>query len=258
MWYAASARHAVLIPTIGRVVEVLAHPFREPPNVDTASLAHSVAVSLLRVVLGFGAALATAVPLGVLVGCNRTARHVCGPIIELARPISPVAWMPLAVLLLGFSSLGNLLYGDQAWRHSLLDQVYLAIVAVVWWAAFFPVFLNTVHGVTHVRRLHIEAARACGAGRRQILAWVILPAALPVILVGVRLGFGRALMVIVAAEFFPGTRAGLGYLITSASQVAQYQYVFACVVVTACVGLVVNTGLQALENRVGRWGAKER
>ena len=258
LWYLGARGEGTVIPPVGRVADVLAHPFRTPPNLDSLPLAQSACISLLRVVLGFGAALILAVPLGVLVGRNRTARELFGPFLELTRPVSPVAWMPLAIILLGFSSLGTVLYGREAWRHGILDQLQLAIVAVIAWGAFFPIFLNTAHGVTHVRALYVEAARTCGASGCRLLRHVILPAALPSMMVGVRLGMGRALMVIVAAEFFPGTRAGLGYLITTSHQVAEYEYAFASIVVIGVIGLVVNTLLERIERHVGRWQVRER
>ncbi len=258
LWYLGARGEGVVIPSIGKVADVLVHPFEEPPNLDSLPLAQSALISLLRVVLGFGLALLTAVPLGILVGRSRLASDFFSPIVELGRPISPVAWMPLAIILLGFSSLGTVLYGKASWQHDLLDQIQLAIVAVIWWGAFFPIYLNTVHGVSTVRRLYIEAALANGALGFNLLRHAVLPAALPSIMVGIRLGMGRALMVIVAAEFFPGTRAGLGYFITSSHQVAQYEYAFASIVVIGLIGLFINTILQALENRVSRWQVKER
>ena len=258
LWHLAARGEGTVLPPIRMVADVLAHPFQEPPNLDSLPLADSVMISLLRVALGFGAALLTAVPLGIWVGRSTFARALWMPVIEMGRPISPVAWMPLAIILLGFSSLGSVLYGPDAWKHGLLDQLQLAIVAIIWWGAFFPIFLNTVHGVTHVRRLYLEAALACGATRWRLLGLVILPAALPSMMVGVRLGMGRALMVIVAAEFFPGTRAGLGYFITTSYQVAQYEYAFASIVVIGGIGLVINLTLYTLENRVSRWQARER
>lgn len=258
VWHIGAGGEGVVVPPIGKVVDVLSHPFAEPPNMDSLPLADSAMISLLRVSLGFGIALLSAIPLAIWVGRSRFARDLFTPIIEMGRPISPVAWMPLAIILLGFTSLGSLLYGRESWQHSLLDQLQLAIVGVIWWGAFFPIFLNSVHGVTTVKRLYIEAAMANGATRFRLLWHVILPAAMPSIMVGVRLGMGRALMVIVAAEFFPGTRAGLGYIITTSHQVAQYEYAFASVVVVGLIGLTVNMLLQLLENRVSRWQVKER
>ena len=258
LWVLAARGEGAVVPSIGRVLEVLSHPLAEPPNLDSLPLAQSALISLCRVAAGFGLALATAIPLGVLAGRSAIARHAITPIVEIARPISPVAWIPLAIILCGFASVATVLFGREAWRHDLLDQLQLAIIAVIWYGAFFPIFLNTVHGVANLRRLHIEIALANGASPGQVLWHVILPASLPAMMVGIRLGMGRALMVIVAAEFFPGTRAGLGYFITTSHQVAQYEYAFASIVGVGAIGLLVNLVLQRIENRVSRWQAKER
>ena len=84
------------------------------------------------------------------------------------------------------------------------------------------------------------------------------PAATDGIAAGLRIGMGTAWMVIVAAEFFPGTRAGVGYMITSSHEVTEYRYCFACILVIGALGLLINAGLARFERRVGRWQARER
>ena len=247
-----------MVPTIGETLEVLLHPLRVPPLLDSPSLLDCLLISLFRVLAGFAVALATAIPAGLLIARTGWVHHLLSPLVELARPISPVAWLPLAIILFAFDSLGTLLYGEESWRHTLLDQMQLAIIAIIWWGAFFPILLNTIHGARQVRRLHIEVALVNGAGRLDLLRQVVIPAALPAMLVGIRLGLGRAMMVIVAAEFFPGTRAGLGHLITTSHQEAEYQYAFASIIVIALLGLAFNHLLQLLERRVGGWQEKER
>ncbi len=258
LWTWAAGRTGSVVPGPGRVLQVLAHPFRPPPNLDSLSLAESALVSLLRVAAGFFLALVTAVPMGILVGRSPFFRVLLGPLVEAGRPICPVAWLPLTILIFGFSSAGTLLFGEGGWKHDLLDQLQLAMAAVIWWGAFFPIFVNTVHGVRSARRLYVETALSMGASRAQVLRIVVLPAALPSITAGLRIGFGTAWMVIVAAEFFPGTKAGLGYLITTAHQLGQYEYAFASIIVIAFIGIAANSFLLRLEERVGRWRARER
>jgi NitT/TauT family transport system permease protein len=151
-----------------------------------------------------------------------------------------------------------MLYGDRAWKHDLLDQLGVAMVAVIWWGAFFPIFVNTVHGVRNVKALYLEVGRICGASRLQTFRRIVLPAALPAIVAGLRIGMGTAWMVIVAAEFFPGTRSGLAYMITTADEVGKHRYTFACILVIGLLGILINSALRRLEDRVGRWKAKER
>jgi len=248
----------VVIPGVGEVVDVLAHPTREPPDLDSYSLGHSAMISLVRVLCGFGLAALTAVPLGILVGRVRIVREIFAPTIEMARPICPVAWLPVLIVVFGFTSVGSVLYGDEAWRHDVLGQLGLAMVAVTWWGAFFPIFVNTVHGVTQVKRLFVEVAVTNGAGPRQVFRHVVLPASMPAIVAGLRIGMGTSWMVIVAAEFFPGTKSGLGYMITTAHEVTEYQYAFASIVVIGALGLAINAFLAKLEGIVGRWQVRER
>jgi NitT/TauT family transport system permease protein len=256
-WHLASRREATLVPTIGEVITVLAHPFREP-RIDSLSLAHSCAVSVIRVLIGALAAIVTAVPLGLAVGRSSTCRAIFSPLVEMARPVCPVAWLPILILILGDASAASLLYGEDAWRHGLLAQVPWAMVVVIWWGAFFPIFVNTVHGVTHVKILFVEIALINGASASQIFRKIILPAALPAILAGTRIGMGIAWMVIVAAEFYPGTRGGLAYMITTADEVGKFEYVFAGILVIGALGLLMNVGLKRVEDRLGRWQARER
>jgi len=256
-WHFASAG-SVVVPSIGSVVEVLVHPFREPPDLDATSLAHGAVVSLLRVLCGFGLAAATAVPIGLLVGRCRAAMDVLSPTIAGAMVISPIAWIPVAIIAFGLSSPATAVYGDAAWQHGLLDELRFAIVAVIWLGAFFPIVLSTAAGAGGVRDAHVEAAHALGADRRQILTKVVLPSAAPSIVTGLRVGGGIAWRVIIAAEIFPGTRGGLGYMITTAHEQASYEYAFASIVVICGIGLALDGMLRLADARVSRWRPKER
>jgi NitT/TauT family transport system permease protein len=253
----SSSSDSTVIPTIGEVVNVLSRPLEEP-RLDSLSLGYSTLVSLLRVLLGFGLGALTAIPLGVLVGRVRVVRETFSPIIEMARPICPVAWLPLLIIIFGSTSVGTIAYGEEAWQHDLLDQLGLAMVAVIWWGAFFPIFVNTVHGVKHVKTLFLEVGKTCGASRAQSFLRIVLPAAMPAIVAGLRIGMGTAWMVIVAAEFFPGTRSGLAYMITTADEVGKHQYTFACIFVIGLLGILINSILRRVEDRVGRWQSRER
>ncbi len=257
VWHVASVG-SVVVPSIGSVVEVLGHPFREPPNLDATSLADGAGVSILRVLCGFGLAALTAIPVGLLVGRCRTAMAALSPTIAAAMVISPIAWIPVAIIVFGLSSPATALYGDRAWEFGVLDQLRFAIVAVIWLGAFFPIVLNTAAGARNVRESHIEAARVLGARRRQLLTKIIIPAAGPSIMTGLRVGGGIAWRVIIAAEIFPGTRGGLGYMITTAHEQASYEYAFASIIVIGLIGLVLDGVLRLAEARVARWRPKER
>ncbi|MBL7141354.1 MAG: ABC transporter permease [Planctomycetes bacterium] len=257
VWHVASVG-SVVVPSIPAVVEVLAHPFRAPPTLDATSLASGALVSILRVLAGFALAAATAVPIGLLVGRSRTAMDVLQPTMAAAMVISPIAWIPVAIIVFGLSSPATALFGDEAWRYGLLDRVRFAIVAVIWLGAFFPIALNAAAGARGVREAHIESARVLGAGRRQVLAKIILPGAAPAIVTGLRVGGGIAWRVIIAAEIFPGTRGGLGYMIATAHAQASYEYAFASIIVIGAIGLALDGLLHLAAVRVSRWQPKER
>jgi len=256
-WHLASA-HSVVVPSIASVADVLLHPFRQPTNLDAASLADGAAASLARVLCGFALAVLTAIPIGLAMGRWRTATDALSPTIMAAMVVSPIAWMPVAIIVFGLSSPATVVYGDDSWRHGLLDGLRFAILVVVWFGAFIPIAVNTASGVRNVRESHIEAARVLGASRGQLLRKVILPGAAPAIVTGLRLGGGIAWRVIIVAEVFPGTRGGLGYMITTAHEQASYEYAFASILVICAIGLVLDGLFRLAEARVARWRPKER
>ncbi len=257
VWHLASA-HSVVVPSIGSVAMVLAHPFTEPAELDSASLAAGIALSLTRVAVGFSLAVFTAIPIGLLVGRCRFAREALSPVMAASMAVSPIAWIPVAIIIFGLSSPATMFYGADSWRHDMLDQVRLAIVAVIWMGAFFPMVVNVAAGAAGVRKSYCEAVTVLGAGRRQVLLKVILPGAAPAILTGLRVGAGISWRVIIAAELFPGTRGGLGYMISTSHEVVAYEYAFAGIVVIAAIGLVVDGMLSLAVRRTRRWQVEER
>ena len=247
-----------IVPSIPSVLDVLAHPFASPPDLDTTSLAHGAAVSVLRVVLGFALAAGTGIGLGILVGLNRTMRGLFSPTLSVFMAISPIAWLPVAILIFGLASPASMLFGERAWQYDTLEKLRFAVVGVIWYGAFFPIAVNTAAGVSGVRDAHVEAVRIFGASRGQVLFKAILPGSMPAIVTGLRVGAGVAWRVIIAAEFFPGTRTGLGYIISTAHEVGEYRYAFAAILVIAAIGLALDGAMLLLARYVGRWQQKER
>lgn len=257
LWHWASST-SVVVPSIARVVDVLAHPLRRPADLDATSLADGLTVSVLRVALGFSLAALTAIPAGLLIGRCAAAKAIFQPTISAAMSISPIAWMPIAIITFGLASPATVAYGDGAWRHDVLDQLRFAVVAVIWLASFFPIVVNTAAGAGGVKQAHLEAARVLGASRRALLTKVVIPSAVPSIVTGLRLGAGIAWRVIVAAEIFPGTRSGLGYMIATSHEQASYEYAFAAIIVIGAIGISLDGAFRLLAGRVGHWQSKER
>jgi NitT/TauT family transport system permease protein len=258
VWAYATRSGWTILPTLGQIGRVLIHPFEQPLYLDSPSLFDCTVISLFRVLIGFSLAVLTAVPLGLLAGRNRTARQTLMPTVELVRSICPVAWLPLAIVLFGFSSIGSLLWQEEAWRREWLGQLQLAMIVIIWWGAFFPILLSSIHGVERVRKVYLEAARTLGAKGGKLFREVVLPSALPTILSGMRVGLGISWMVIIAAEIFPGSRSGLGYMITTAHQAAQYEYAFAAVAVIGVLGFGMNSLLEMVSRKIGHWQAQEK
>jgi len=184
--------------------------------------------SLLRVSTGFIVATAAALPLGLVLGRSARLRNLCTPVIELMRPIPPLAWIPLAILWFGIG---------------LKSAAF-----IIFLGCFFPIVLNTISGVVTVDPLLIDAARVCGADDRRMFVRVLLPAAWPSVCTGMRIGLGIGWMTLVAAEF-TGVKSGygLGYMIMTARDIQRPDYVLAGMVLIGVVGYLLDMLLQMLQ-----------
>lgn len=191
-----------------------------------------IAVSMGRVLIGFCIAFAVALPLGTLIGMSSAVRAAVNPLVELVRPIPPIAMIPLAMLWLGI---------DEASKYSIIA-----------YGAFFPIVLSTVAGYAAVDPIHIRAARTLGASRWQIFRYVILMSAFPNIIVGARLGMGMAFIVLVASELIAAS-SGLGFLIMDARSQFRTDWLFVGMITMGLLGFLLNHGLMAIQRRVLRW-----
>jgi NitT/TauT family transport system permease protein len=258
-WWLGIRSGTAVVPGFGEVWHVLTHPFETPPDIYSRSLGFSLMMTLIRLALGFGLGVVTAVPLGLLAGQNRAVDRLLQPAVQMARPINPIVLLPIATVLFGISSLASLAVGhEEAWRHDVWDQVQVAMVLILWWGAFFPVFLSTVHGVRSARTSYVEALRLMGATASQTFRHVYLPHALPSAANGMRIAMGVTWLVLIAAEIFPGTRSGLGYMLCVACKTSDYQYTFAAIIVIGVVAYLTDLGLARLERAAGHWQAPER
>jgi NitT/TauT family transport system permease protein len=192
-----------------------------------------VRMSLTRVVIGFTAAVTTAIPLGIAIGRYRLVDSVLGPIVEAMRPIPPIAWIPLAILMFSRNMLG-------------------AQVFIIWVGAFFPILTNTVTGVKRTELVHIDSAKTFGASELQILSKIVIPSAGPEIFAGLRIGFGIGWMCLVAAEMIGGG-LGLGYLVLIMQQVGQTGAVIFSMLLIGLIGFLITYFFLFIEKRLLRW-----
>lgn len=197
-----------------------------------ATLGQHLAASLQRIVLALLAAVALGVPLGLVMGVSAAARGLLDPLIEIYRPIPPLAYLPLIVIWFGIGE--------------------LAKVLLIFFAVLAPIVIATTHGVRQAGANQIRAAQSLGANRWQLLRHVILPAALPDILTGIRIGLGAGWSTLIAAELVAATR-GLGFMVQSASQFLATDMVVAGIVVIAAVACGLELGLRLLQKRLLPW-----
>jgi NitT/TauT family transport system permease protein len=186
-----------------------------------------IVASLFRVTWGFSLAVLVGVPLGLFLGWFRPAYEAFNPLIQVLRPISPIAWIPLAILWFGVSD--------------------LAPVFLIFLASVFPITVSATAAVQNLQPVYLRAARNFELGGLQLFRRVILPAALPQILTGVRIALGVAWLVVVAAEMI-AVNSGLGYLIIDARNAGKrYDLVVAGMAVIGLIGLALDLLVRRLE-----------
>ena len=191
-----------------------------------------VRATLERGAVGFGTGAALGVGLGLASGHVRVVRNVVEPVVELLRPIPPLAMLPLFIVWVGIGEPSK--------------------VGFITYATFFPIFLTTVTGVRQIDPLLLRAAQSLGARGPRLFLRVILPAALPDILTGLRLGVALAFFVIVISEFI-GAEHGLGYLINDGRNFFLVPQMLAAAVVLGLLGYAGNGLVRLLERRLTRW-----
>jgi ABC-type nitrate/sulfonate/bicarbonate transport system permease component len=191
-----------------------------------------VAATLERVAIGFAAGALLAVALGLLAGQLRTVRNLVEPVVELLRPVPPLAVLPLFIVWVGIGE------GSK--------------VGFITYATFFPMFVTTVHGVAQIDGRLLRAAQSLGARPPALFFRVILPAALPEILTGLRLGVALSFFVIVISEFV-GAEQGLGYLINDGRNFFLVPQMLGAAVLLGLLGYAGNGAVRLLERRVLRW-----
>ncbi|MHB1487731.1 MAG: ABC transporter permease [Acidimicrobiales bacterium] len=209
-----------------QIVAALASGFR------SGTLMSDLLVSLLRVGVGWSIGCALGYVIGLVVGANQLVDKLFTPVLELVRPVSPVALIPVAILWLG---IGN--------------RSKYAIIA---FACFWPVLLNTIAGVKRIPELQKRVAKVLDLNRRDQVLKVLLPGSLPDVFVGLRLAAGIAFVVVVAAEFI-GASNGLGYEILFAEQSFKTPLMYGAIVLLAILGLLANTVVVFISRLLIRW-----
>lgn len=252
-WETAAARAAndIILPKLTDVLAVLAHPTE--PLIGMGSLITNLGVSLARVLFGYVAAVLLAVPLGVLMGCLAPAHGLFSHFLGLFRPIPPLAWTPLMLAWFGIASPASVLDLEIGPAYIFLNNLKFSMAFIIFIGGFFPVLTSSVQGVRGVRRVLVESSLVLGASRLDIFRKIILPAAWPSILTGMRIGLGVAWMCLVSAEMLPGSMSGVGYLITHAYTVARTDIVITGMIAIGVTGALMDQAFRLCERRMLFW-----
>lgn len=188
--------------------------------------------TLTRVITGLVIAAAVAIPLGIFMGWSKKAEKISNLTIQILRPIPPLAWIPFAMLWFGLG--------------------FESAVFIIFIGTFFPILLNTIDGVKRINKVFVESAYTLGASERQILSNVVMPASLPSIFTGLRVGIGIGLMCTVAAEMI-AVKSGLGYLIMESMNLIDTGGVIVGMLVIGIIGFVMDYSFRRAENKYVLW-----
>jgi NitT/TauT family transport system permease protein len=222
LWSLAIAlSHATLLPGPGRVLFGIWDLARR------GLLMKHLVASLFRVTWGYLAAVTIGIPLGLSLGWWRRAERAVNPFLQILRPISPLAWIPISILWLGVGDRGA--------------------VFIIFLASVLPIVVSAMNAVAAVPSVHLRAARNFGLSSRELLVRVIFPSVLPQLVTGMRLALGVAWLVVVAAEMI-AVNSGLGFLIVDARNAGnRYDLVVAGMVLIGAIGLSLDIGMRRLE-----------
>lgn len=216
------------IPTPGEVFDKVVEVNRSTKFIT------SIGISVRRILLGFLVACALGISLGIMIGRYRRARQLLMPALEVFRPIPAIAWVPMAIML---------------WPTNEVSIVFITFLG-----AFFPILLNTVHGVQAIDPVLLRAARSLGAKEMSLLTQVVLPGALPHIFTGLAVGMGVAWVSLIAAEMISG-QFGVGYFTWEAYSLITYSEIALGMITIGVLGLLCSGAIRLVARITMPWTA---
>jgi len=204
--------------------------------VGTNILIVDTMATLSRVITGLIIAAVIAIPLGIIIGWSKKAENLSDLTIQILRPIPPLAWIPFAMLWFGLG--------------------FQSAVFIIFIGTFFPVLINTIDGVKRINKVFIESAYTLGASERQILSKIIMPASLPSVFTGLRVGIGIGLMCTVAAEMI-AVNSGLGYFIMQSMNLINTGDVIVGMLIIGIIGFLMDFSFKKAEHKYILWSGNE-
>ena len=243
--------NSLILPPLEEIGALLAHPLDNVIAMGT--LAGNIGISLVRVLCGYAAAVLLGVPLGVAMGYYAGLHRLLNLFLGMFRPSR--LWPGYRWCWPGSAS--------AAWQRQwacreanlyyYLNNLKISMLFIIFIGALFPILTSAVHGVQTVNRTLVDSARVLGASERDIFTKILLPAAAPSIVNGLRIGLGVAWMCLVSAEMLPGSLSGVGYLITHAYTVGRTDVVIAGMISISVVGALLDMAFQWIERRKYAW-----
>ncbi len=230
-WMIAIIADKPAVPTPMETIDALINLINNGDVVTGKSLWTYVGSSMTKFVEGFALAMVVAVPIGLILGSFKFLREFFTPMIEVLRPIAPIAWAPIFIILFGYV-------------EGAMLVVFIGIV--------FPLLTNIIFGVTKMDSSLIDAAKTLGASNLQIFIKVILPNTVPYIMNGIKVGLGIGWMCIVAAELYSSPVGGLGFYLSSMIEASSYPQAFAGIIVIAVLGLLTTGVAEYIHKYVSR------
>lgn len=203
-------------------------------SVQNGKLQANILISLKRVLIGYIYGAVLGVVVGILLGLSKKAYRLCSFLLEILRPIPIIAWVPVLIMILG------------------IGEVSKVIVIMI--GSFWAIFLNTYDGIRSVDSKYLEVSSMFMKTRTETVLRVMLPAALPGIFTGLRIGIGSAWISVIGAELIASS-AGLGYMISYSREMAQPANMYVAVFIIGIIGYLINALLKLIEKRALRWNS---
>ncbi|HOP74347.1 MAG TPA: ABC transporter permease [Bacillota bacterium] len=216
----------VIIPSLPTVFRSFGEYF------SSGELLRHIGVSMIRVLEGFGLAASLGIVLGLAIGLSRTLDRMTDLLIQILKPIPPIAWIPLAIIWFGIGEASK--------------------IFIIFIGAFYPILISVVDGIRRIDPKLIELAKILEVPRRRFIKDLVLPGILPPVMTGLRVGLGIAWMCVVAAELIAASE-GVGYLIMDARQLSQPDVVIVGMFTIGVIGKLMDSFLRWLSKRVLVW-----
>lgn len=240
-----------VLPRVTRVAQHFININEDIIGIGTIS--KNILYSLIRVFIGYILAIIIGLPLGLLMGYSKGAKESLNLFISIFQPVPAIAWRPLVLGWFGVSSLATILKLDYGQTYAIMDNFKMSMIFLIFLGAFFPIWGNTMFGVSSVRDVLEESAQVLGATEKDIFLHVLLPGAGPNVVNGLKSGLTAAWSCLVAAEMLPGSMSGLGYLIAHAYELARMDLVIVGIICIGLIGALFDAIYSMIFNKYFAW-----